>query len=102
MNELNMLVKRCLTYGIEILPYAQDGVFDRYEKNKLPDYVLAKLNKAELNKYVKALFLCSCEMAGDWTKGHELLKELGFVEKRREQGHRVFLSLVYEEIVATA
>jgi len=36
-------------------------------------------------------------MAGDWTKGHKLLKKLGFIEKKREQGHRTFISLVYND-----
>ena len=34
-------------------------------------------------------------MSRDWSKGHELLKELGFEEITRTEGHRSFVSLVF-------
>jgi hypothetical protein len=96
--DLPFLIKRCLTHGVVILPYALDSVLSRYELNQIPDDVLGKFNKDELDRYVKALYLCTCEMAREWTEGHEILKELGFHEKRREEGHRVFLSLEYKNV----
>lgn len=95
MSKLPTLVERCLTFGVIILPYQQSSVLRRYEQNKIPDNALVLLGKNDLDKYVKALYLSSQEMAGDWTRGHELLKELGFKRKERTEGHRTFVSMVY-------
>lgn len=92
---MNTLVKRCLTYGVIVLPYRQYGVFKLYDKYKIPDDVLESFKKEDLEKYVKGLYLSSMEMARDWVSGHDTLKELGFVEKERQDGHRVFVSLVW-------
>lgn len=96
VEDLPMLIKRCLTFGIEILPYQLKGVLRQYNQKKIPDDILAKLDKPKLQEYVKGLYYSSCEMAGDWTKGHEILKTLGFNEVERREGHRVFVSLQYE------
>jgi len=98
MCKLPTLIKRCLTYGIQIYPYQLDGILSQYETKAIPDEILNKYQKEDLNKYVNGLYLCSCEMAGDWTIGHDILKELGFKEQKREDGHRIFISLVYENI----
>lgn len=95
MDKLPALVERCLTFGVVILPYQQASVLKKYEQYKIPDDKLKYLKKPELEMYVKALYLSSQEMAGDWTRGHELLKELGFERKERKEGHRTFVSLVH-------
>lgn len=97
MNEVNTLVKRCLTYGVVIPPYQQGTVFRKYQELPIPDKVLNDLNKEDLTKYVKGLYLSSCEMAGDWSRGHDTLKSLGFKEVIRKEGHRNFIGLVFDE-----
>jgi hypothetical protein len=92
-----MLIKRCLTFGVKILPHELSGILKRYEKSKIPDEVLAKMTEVDLKEYVRALYLCSCEMAGDWQRGMEIIKKFGFTEERLEVGHRVFLSLKYNQ-----
>ena len=95
MDKLPALVERCLTFGVVILPYQQASVFKRYEQYKIPDDELMYLKKDDLEMYVKGLYLSAQEMAGDWTRGHEILKELGFNRKERKEGHRTFVSMVY-------
>jgi hypothetical protein len=67
-------------------------------KAQLPDKVLRSFSKEQFEKYIEACWCCGSEHAGGydgWSKGHELLKELGFVNKERQVGHRVFVSMVY-------
>lgn len=97
MSELTVLVKRCLAFGVAILPFQQGSVFRKYNDYKMPDEQLAVLKKPELEKYVKALYLSNQEMARDWAKGHEMLMQLGFERKERKEGHRCFVSLSYAE-----
>ena len=94
----NLLIKRCLAYGVKILPYQLERVLKRYEINKIPDDVLKALKEQELRNYVQGLYRCTMEDSRDWLKGHELLKSLGFEEVEEECGHRVFTSLVYKKI----
>lgn len=93
--DLPMIIKRALTYGIKIYPYQLKTILKQYESHKIPDGPLLQMGSAEIDKYISALYLCGQEMAGDWTKGHELLKELGFEKKERREGHRVFVNMVY-------
>jgi len=95
-DELPMLIKRALAYGIEIWPLHLNGVLKSYEYMKIPDDVLGKMKRDQVGDYIKALYLCSCEMASKWTIGHEMLKDLGFVEIENSDGHRIFISMVYE------
>lgn len=99
MNNLKipMLLKRCLTYGVIILPYQLDVVLNQYKNREIPDDILSKLNKLNLEKYVKGLWLCGQEMSRDWSKGYDLLKELGFEEVKRTIGHRSFMSLIFKK-----
>lgn len=92
---LPMIIKRCLAHGVKIYPHQLGAVLKQYEKNKIPDEILTHMKIRDLEDYVKALYLSGCEMAGDWTEGHKMLKKLGFTEKRREEGHRTFVSMVY-------
>lgn len=96
--EIPMLLKRCLTYGVIISPYQLDIVLDQYKNREIPDNMLSKLSKIDLEKYVKGLWLCGQEMSRDWSKGYDLLKELGFEEVKRTIGHRSFMSLIFKKI----
>jgi len=63
----------------------------------LTDDEKLKLTSDNLELYEKAVRYCGNEHAGGydgWSEGHKILKELGWVEHRREEGHRVFVSLV--------
>ena len=93
--ELPMLIQRCLTYGVKIYPYQLKRILTEYELKKVPDEKMAVFNALQTEKYVKALYLCGEEMSRDWSKGHELLKELGFEETTRTEGHRSFVSLTF-------
>lgn len=95
--EIPMLLKRCLTYGVIILPYQLDIVLDQYKNREIPDNILSKLSKIDLEKYVKGLWLCGQEMSRDWSKGYDLLKELGFEEVKKTVGHRSFMSLIFKK-----
>ena len=95
--KLPELIKRCLTFGVVILPYQQGSVLHKYGQYKIPDDKLNYLNKSDLEKYVNGLHLSNQEMAGDWTRGHDLLIELGFERKERKEGHRTFVSMVYKD-----
>jgi len=90
-----MIIKRCLVHRVKIYPHELDTVLNQYEKKKIPDEIIAHMEPRDLEDYVRGLYLSGCEMAGDWTAGHNMLKKLGFSEKRREDGHRTFISLVY-------
>ena len=96
-SEIPLLLKRCLTYGVIILPYQLNIILNQSESKIIPDEILSKLNKLELEKYVKGLWLCGQEMSRDWSKGHELLKELGFEETTTTEGHRSFVSLIFKK-----
>jgi len=93
--ELPMLIQRCLTYGVKIYPYQLKRILTQYEYKKVPDGKMVIFNALQTEKYVKALYLCGEEMSSGWSKGHELLKELGFEEVTRTEGHRSFTSLVF-------
>jgi hypothetical protein len=96
MQELPMLIKRCLVHQVQILPYALNSVLRQYEIKKVPDEILAEVDELFLKQYVHGLYLCDQEMAGDWTRGHDKLQELGFVKLDRREGHRVFVRLEWE------
>lgn len=91
-----MLIKRCLTYGIKIYPHQLDLILKEYERHKVPDEKLAVFNGLQTEKYVRGLYLCGQEMACDWTRGNELLKELGFKESIRKCDNRSFVSMVFD------
>jgi len=93
--ELSMLIKRCLTYGVQVYPHEQEAVLRKYEQYKIPDDKLAELNKDGLKKYVRGLYLLGQEMSNDWTRGHRYLKELGFIEKTRKDGHSYSVRLEF-------
>jgi hypothetical protein len=95
-GELPILIRRCLAYGITILPYQLGDIMAQYEKTKIPDDVLNKFQDQKVLRYIEGLYLSSQEMAGDCTRGHVILKELGFAEVNREEGHRTFVRLVYK------
>lgn len=83
--------------GVEIHSYYKSRIDNM--KYTLPDKVLNKLSIDDFKKYIEACWCVGSEHAdgyNGWVKGHELLKELGFKEKRLEVGHRVFVSMVYE------
>jgi len=95
MSRLPVIIERCLALGVVVYPYQLYSVLTEYERYRLPNAYLNKLDKADLQKYVKGLYLSNQEAAYDWTRGHELLKELGFERKERTEGHRTFVSMVY-------
>ncbi len=98
MNDLPVLIKRCLALGVKILPFAINDILHQYEDKKIPDDALWKLSQEMLETYIKALYLSAQESACDWTKGHALLEEeLGFQRIERKEGHRVFVSMVYPD-----
>lgn len=99
MQTLNTLVKRCLTYGVVISPYQLNMVLTSYERFTIPDKKLNIMSRKGLEDYVRGLYLSAQEMAGDWTRGHEILKELGFEELSTKVGHRNYISLVYKEVL---
>jgi hypothetical protein len=96
IEELPLLQLICAKNGVEIAGFMRAVVFSQYNARKVPDEVLALFSKKQLETYVEGLYLCSQEYARDWSRGHELLKSIGFVEKIREEGNRKFISLVYE------
>lgn len=96
MEKLNLLFSTIMEKGVVCYTYQQYGVLKQYEAKKIPDDKLRSLKKEDLQKYVNGLYLCSCEMANDWSKGLEMLKELGFQEKTETIEHRRFISLVWE------
>lgn len=94
--DLPVLIERCLTHSVQLLPYQQYSVIKQYELKKIPDDVVNKFDKITLEKYTNALFLCDQEMSRDWVEGHDILKTMGFVESRQSEGHRVYVSLKWE------
>jgi hypothetical protein len=96
MSDLPMLIKRCLTHGIQMLPIQIDSVLSQYDLKKIPDDTLSVLPRDQLEKYVKALWYCSIEEASYWSRGHDILLELGFTKVERVEGHRCFISFVWE------
>lgn len=92
---LPMLIKRCLAYGIDIIPTQLNSIMLQYEKQNIPDDVLVLMKKDCVKSYVKALYLSAQWEAGDWSRGHNMLIDLGFERVEREEGHRCFVSLVW-------
>lgn len=60
------------------------------EKNKLTAEYLKKYETAVAYKKHD----WACGPWGGWVRGNDLLKELGWVEKTRTEGHRQFVSLI--------
>lgn len=100
--EIPMFIQRCLTYGVKIYPYQLKIVLKMAEKYKIPDDEMSLFGNGRTEQYVKGLYLSGQEMAYDWTKGHEILKELGFSEVKQTEGHRSFVSLVYTSQVSVS
>lgn len=96
-KDLPMLVKRCLALTVNILPYQLETVLRQNQLKAVPDNELAKVDSNFLKHYVRGLYLCGQEVAGDWTRGHEILLGLGFVKKERQEGHRVFVRLEWPQ-----
>ena len=92
---LPMLIKRCLAYGIQIIPIQLKYIVLQYEKYQIPDDVLSMMNRNYLESYVKALYLSGQSEARDWSLAHEMLIDLGFERVERKEGHRCFVSLVW-------
>lgn len=97
-DEIPMLIKRCLTYGIRIYPYELAPTLKEYRDKQIPDNALADLPKKELTAYVNGLYLCSLESAKAWSEGHEILKTLGFESVERRSKCRAFVSLKYKTL----
>ena len=65
------------------------------------ELTLEEKNKLSLDnqkKYEKAISFknhdWACGPYGGWVRGNDLLKELGWTEQKRTEGHREFVSLV--------
>lgn len=97
MEKISNLIQRCLVHQVKIYPYQLDRVMASYSRYKIPDSILNCFYADKLEKYIEGLYLSGCEGAGDWTRGHEILKSLGFVETRRSEGHRSFVGLEWPE-----
>ena len=93
--EIPMFIQRCLTYGVQIYPHQLKTILLMSERFNIPDEIMVLFDREKTEKYVKAIYLSGKEMSCDWSRGHELLKELGFVETTVRQGHRVFRSFKY-------
>lgn len=85
----------CKKFGIKLYPFQIEYLESGLEKYPLPIEVLKRLDKTDFKKYLEALYLAQQEMAYDWDRGHDKLKELGFIETEVKSGHRVFVSLSY-------
>jgi len=92
---MNMLISRMLDFGVMCPTFMQGGVFKSYAKMPIPDEKLVMMDHEELVFYTRSLYLCSCESARDWAKGHSRLETIGFKKISREAGHRVFTSMEY-------
>lgn len=60
-----------------------------------------KLDDVQKSKYLDAKECMNSEDAGGhfgWVRGKNLLKQLGWTEQRRKEGHRVFISLCKPKI----
>jgi hypothetical protein len=69
------------------------------KRYNMPKKEYLKFSDKQKEKYVEALRYVFNNHAGGydgWSVGHKLLKELGFKEHIREEGHRFFVSLKYE------
>lgn len=97
IDNIPLLIKRCLTLGVRIFPHQLYCVLKQYDQKRIPDRILIIMDADSLKTYVNGLYLSNQESAGDWTRGHSILKDLGFKEQRREEGHRCFVSLVWRK-----
>lgn len=96
-NGISPFIGRCLTFGVKILPYELNKIIQASEKYKVPDEVINKFNAETLSKYVKALDLATREDSRDWSKGLDMLKELGFKQQNVVQGHRQFITMIWND-----
>lgn len=94
-----MIVSRLLAYWIQVPPYRLRWILHKVKDYKIPDEILANMTKEYVEKYAEWLYLSSCEMSNDWSRWHDILKELWFSEVRQESWHRVFVSLEYPKLV---
>lgn len=58
-SEIPLLLKRCLTYGVIILPYQLNIILNQSESKNIPDEILSKLDKLELEKYIRFMVMWS-------------------------------------------
>jgi hypothetical protein len=94
-DELPLIVRRCLAFGVKISPCHLDGILNMSNKYKIPDDELEKFSSDWIKAYIDGLYLSSQEGAGYWTKGHDILESLGFEKIERTEGHRTFVRLVW-------
>lgn len=94
-NGISPFIGRCLTFGIKILPYELNKIISASEKYKVPDEDLNRFNAEKISKYVKALDWATREDSRDWSKGIDMLRELGFEQQNVVNGHRTFITMVW-------
>lgn len=92
---LPLLIKMSLSFGISIPYHRQVSLIRMSEKYPIPDELLINFNRIDLETYLNGLWYSGQEMANDWTRGHEFLKSVGFVEVSRKEGHRTFTTMQY-------
>lgn len=97
-NGISPFIGRCLTFGVKILPYELNKIISASEKYKVPDDILNKFNAEILTKYVKALDWATREDSRDWSQGLDMLKELGFEQQNVVQGHRQFVTMIWQGV----
>ena len=93
--EIPMFIQRCLTYGVKIYPYQLKTILKMAENYSIPENVMAEFDREKTETYINGLYLSGQEMSNDWSKGHDMLKSIGFKEQERTEGHRSFVSLHY-------
>lgn len=75
-ENIPVLIRQCLDKGIQISNYKLDNVLKSFEKSPMPDDKIKELNKEELDLYVDALYLITCEWQCGWSRGQKILKQL--------------------------
>ena len=79
-NTIPILIQRCLAYGIEIYPFQIGYIMNGYRLFRIPDKIVKTMKRERLIKYINALYLSQQYGANEWSRGREMLKELGFIE----------------------
>ena len=86
----------CNTIGCKERPLNRSP--DPMEDWKLTEEEQGGLTTEQLSKYDRAVAYKKHDWAmgpyGGWARGNDLLKELGWEEKKRHEGHRCFVSLI--------
>lgn len=95
---------KAIELGLVIHPHQRNRLDSTRYEHLMNDISLDKLTRADMERYLDALWCIWNENAGGydgWSGAIEKFKELGAIESEVLQGHRTFVSVSFEDKLTT-